>query len=344
MRGLIGHIVVLLVASGLALNAWTSEEQPLAEEGERVQVWGGQPDQVQSIGFEGEKSKVELVAKKDEQGTWFVATSNREVTPPRKRPPNLHGGADEEPNKSEAEPKPKRETKRFVAVTAAGKLLESVAPLMALRAVGKIDKKRDKEFGFDKPEGTLKVKIAGQEHALVIGGATPGGADRYARTGSGEVYAVPGNMVQDLDYADSRLLERDLHGFAPDAVHRVRIDSSGKQRELLRLEGKLEGWADIAAPEKQDETAGNWMTKLGRLHVLEYVEKLKKPASPGDTVVRVDYYDENRRPLGFLELIKLAGEGGEAEYYAHTEHSRWYVKLLKSAAEPLEQDLSSVVK
>jgi hypothetical protein len=86
------------------------------------------------------------------------------------------------------------------------------------------------------------------------------------------------------------------------------------------------------------------MTKLGRLRVLEYVEKLEKPPGPESIVARVEYYDEKRRPLGFLELVKVKGKGDEVDYYARSEHSRWYVKLLKSAAEPLEQDLGSVLK
>ncbi|MBI3199063.1 MAG: hypothetical protein HYZ40_16460, partial [Rhodospirillales bacterium] len=45
------------------------------------------------------------------------------------------------------------------------------------------------------------------------------------------------------------------------------------------------------------------MSKVERLRVTSYEgDKLEPPPNPADTVVRIDYYDE-RKPIGFVELI-----------------------------------------
>ncbi len=175
-----------------------------------------------------------------------------------------HSGAGGAPA-SEPTPPAKHSTLRFVGVKAADDFVRSLAPLRALRAVGKIEGTRAEEFGFDKPEGTLKLTLAGKPQSLLIGGATPGGSERYAKSASGDVFAISGEIVQNLLYADSRLAERELQSFKPEEATRVKVSRAGKSRDLSRVPQKNEGWADSSTPTKLDETAGNWMAKLGRL-------------------------------------------------------------------------------
>ena len=192
---------------------------------------------------------------------------------------------------------------------------------------------------------------------LVIGGTTPGGSERYARyQNNGEVFAISGDIAQSLMFGDSRLPERELHGFKNEEVAKVRLKKGDKTRELVRLKEKNEGWADGASPTKQDETAGNWMSKLGRLRGSDFVEKPTTPVKPEDAIVRVEYFDGSK-PLGFIELYKLpasepaaavSGGSGAAkpsnDYLARTEWGRWYVKVPAATSEQIEQDLGSVLK
>jgi len=233
-------------------------------------------------------------------------------------------------------------TLRFVGVKAADDLLKTLAPLRALRAVGKVEGTRAEEFGFDKPEGTLKLTVAGKAQSLLIGGATPGGTERYGKAQSGDVFAISGDVVQGLLFAESRLVERDLQPFKSDEATRVKVSKAGKSRDLSRVPGKNEGWADSATPSKLDETAGNWMAKLGRLHVQDWVEKPSATPGPDNRVVRVEYL-AGSKVLGSLELYKLAGEKGN-EYLAKTEYSRWFARVIPSAAEQVDQDSVSLVK
>jgi uncharacterized protein DUF4340 len=338
LKGQVLHLGLLGVSAVLALGVWTRDDEALTNsKPTEVEVWGGEPDSVTALSFESSTRKVRLEPKKDALGRWYVGTVDKdEATTPPTAPHGADAGA------PEASKEPKHTTFRFVSVKAADDLLKSLAPLHALRAVGKIEGTRAEEFGFDKPDGTLKLTIAGKPQSLVIGGATPGGTERYAKSASGDVFAISGEIVQNLQYADSRLAERDLQPFKPDEATRVKVSKAGKSRELVRVPGKNEGWADNATPAKLDETAGNWMTKLGRLHVQDWVEKPAALPSADNRVVRVEYF-AGSKPLGSLELYKVPGEKGN-EYLAKSEYGRWFARVITSAAEQVDQDSTSLVK
>lgn len=370
-KGLLLHGGLLVVAAVLALLVWTRSDKPVAEAREQVKVWAGAPDQVQRIEFDGDKRKVTLVAHKDAHGRWYVGTVDRTYQSPKPTPPPAstdagtagdagatatdagavaakQGDAGAQKPKPPAKPElvTHHETARFVSVEAADKLVKSLAPLMAYRSVGKVDKSREPDFGLDKPSGTLRVAIGGKQHTLVLGGTTPGGGDRYAREkATGLVYAIPGEISRNMMFAKSRLVEHDLHGFKPKEVQRMRVSKGKAQRDLVRIPDKRDAWADAASPTKLDETAGNWLDKLRRLRVMSYVEKPASPPSPADLVAEVDYFDGSRDKLGHLELYKVASKTGEKpEYLARTEYTRWYAKVLERSAREVDQDLRSVVK
>lgn len=347
LRGLVVHVVLLGIASVLALVAWTRDEKPKTVKTDQVEVWSGRPDSLTSITYEAEKLRLQLDARKDSKGRWFVVNVDKTTEKPLQPPSAADGGAplasgvDGGPPKMEA----KRESQRFVAVTEANKLAESVAPLMALRALGKSDPARAEEFGLNKPEGTLKVSFGNKQYALEIGGTTPGGGDRYAKDmASGIVYAISGDVVRNLQFAESRLMERELHEFKPEDVKRVQITKGAQTREIVRVPEKKEGWADAATPDKLDETVGNWMSKVGRLRSNQYVEQIGVPVTPEMRIVRLDYLDAKGKPLGFLELTRVPDDKSNAGFLVQTEFTRWYAQVLKSSAEQVQQDLASVVK
>jgi hypothetical protein len=333
------HALVLALASGLALSVWLKDEKaeaPGSEKGDRVTVWPGSVESVERVRFEGPNRKVVLDAKKDATGRYYEASVEKEEALR-----NPHGPADA--GAPEPEPSTKKTSLRFIGVKAAAETVEKVAPLLAVRALGKYDPKQAEEFGLDKPEGTLSVKLSGGEQSLVVGGATPGGQERYAKhSASGQLYAVSSDLVQSMLGAETRLIERDLHAFPDTDVTRLRVAKAGKSRELVAVAEKKGAFADPATPTKSDETAGNWLTKVGRLRVTEYVEKPAAPLSPESAIVRIEYFG-GKKALGFLELYKVPGEKG-SDYLIRSEQTRWYVKVLSSVGEQVEQDLASVLK
>jgi len=157
LKGQVLHLGVLGVATVLALGVWTRDDD--AQSGTKstqVEVWAGEPDSVTTLSFESNTRKVRIEPKKDALGRWYVGTVDKDEPSAPKPGPHGAGGAPAD----DAAPAPaKHTTLRFVGVKAADELLKSLAPLRALRAVGKIEGNRAEEFGFDKPEGTLLPEL-----------------------------------------------------------------------------------------------------------------------------------------------------------------------------------------
>jgi hypothetical protein len=346
VKPLFVHAGVLLVSAGLAYSVWNKDAPAPEKQQEMVDVWSGSQAAFSKLSFEGKTRKVRLESQKDAFGFYYVTSVDKEETP------DPHASLDKAAPLKPPEAG-KKETQRFISVKAGETLVKALAPLKALRAVGKVEVARNEEFGLDKPEGTLKVTVDGKEHVLVIGGTTPGGNERYAKyQNNGEVFAISGDIAQTLMFGDSRLPERDPHGFKTDEVVKAKLSKGGKQRELLRLKEKNDGWADANTPAKQDETAGNWMSKLGRLRGSDFVEKPPTPLKPEDAIVRVEYFDAGKS-IGFAELYKVpaekpatesSGAAPKNDYLLKTEWDRWYIKVPSSTAEQVEQDLGSVLK
>jgi hypothetical protein len=349
MKPLVLHGVALVVAAGLAYSVWNKDAPVPEKEQGTIDVWTGSQATFSKLSFEGKTRKVRLESQKDAVGYYYVTSVDKEE--PAQTDP--HAGTAAAPLKPDATKEPKKESLRFVSVKAGETLVKALSPLKAVRAVGKVDPSRNEEFGLDKPDGTLKVTIDGKEHTLVIGGSTPGGSERYAKyQNSGEVFAISGDIAQSLMFGDSRLPEHDLHGFKSDEIVKVRVQKGGKARELLRVKEKNEGWADPANPGKQDETAGNWVSKVNRLRGGEFVEKPAQALRPEDAIVRVEYFDSGKS-VGFVELYKVpatpaAGAAPDSakgnDYLVKTEWERWPVKVTASTAEQIENDLASVLK
>jgi hypothetical protein len=135
-----------------------------------------------------------------------------------------------------------------------------------------------------------------------------------------------------------------LHGFEDSAVKRVKISVGASSRELVRSTDNKEFWAKPDSPKQKDETATNWMTKVSRVHVTSYEgEKISPAPAPADMVVRIDYFDD-RKQIGYLELVRRPGEKPDRpEYVARSEHTRWYASVIRSSAEQVDQDTKSVL-
>jgi hypothetical protein len=335
-RELLVHGALLIVAAMLAFVVWTRDgETAHADDSPLVEVWNAKADDLKRIEWDG-KSKLRLEAQRDDNGAFYVATVvKQQVT--------LEPDKGEQ-KESKPAPKPEEKTIRFLSVEAAKPLVEAVAPLKAIRALGNYDESRKSEFGFDEPEGTLRVVFSNQEHSLVVGGTTPGGGDRYARDpDSGTLYAVGGDIVRNLTHAEQRLFERDLHGFELEDVDTLAVTFAGKTRVLTRSGDDEQAWADVESPDTEDETASNWVGKVGRLRPSEYTDQPPPGLGPQSVVVRIEYR-EGRRPRGFLELSKVMTKDG-ADFYVRTEQTRsWYAKVLRSTAEQVEEDVTSVVR
>lgn len=334
------HLGILAVASIAAISVWTRDKDPKAILAGDVTVWPGRSGDVERIVFQGKGKKVELEGKKDALGRYFVGTFTTETTPQ-----SANKDADGDAGADAGAPstaQPVRHSLSFVSISAGEKAADSVSPLKALRALGKLGDDRLAEFGFDTTETTVTFKIGGAERKLLLGGPTPGAGDRYVKDlASGEFYAVKGEVFRNLESPDTLMMERELHEWKETEITSAKIIAGDKTRKIARG-GSQDGkkfWADNEKPQENDETLGNWMSKLDRLRPTEYV--LTAPKT--ETVVRIEYSAGNRA-LGFAEVMKAPNEAGKAEYFLQTERTRILAKVHPQFAEQLEQDIGTAVK
>jgi len=331
-QGPLVHLAVLAVSAAAAIGVWTRDKEPKALAQGDVTVWSGRAADVERVTFESKTRKVDLTAKSDAVGRYFVGTAEREAQAPSAA---ADGGA--------PPPAPPRTTTTLLSVGGADKLATALAPLKALRALGRVGDDRAAEFGLAEPDATLSFKVAGAEHKLLLGGATPGGGDRYVKDpASGEVYVLKGEGLRSLESAESSLMERELHEWKEGDVTALKILAGGKTRSLVRGGAdQKKFWADAAKPDENDETLGNWMSKLERLRPLEFTVA---PPEGRETVVRLDY-KADRKDLGFVEVVKTkAAEPGKSDYFLLTERTRLFAKVATGLGEQLDQDLGSAVK
>lgn len=346
------HVFLFVGASVLGLRAWTSEDEP-NKKPVAAELWSGRVSDLQRIEFRTDKKQLTLEPRDDEGGRYYVGAIEPLAAPKKPKaaaadagaaPPvdphghNPHGAAPEEEAPAAS---------RFISLTKGKELAESLANLKASRVMGKIPPERLGEFGFDKEDlGTLKVVVAGKEHSLVLGEKTPGGSDRYVRNPvTGEAYVIAGTIANDLTSADNRLVEREFHDFGEEKVAKVVLKAGEGSREIVRHAVEKDFWARPDSPDTKDETVSNWMTKLDRLRVTSYVESLDPAPKPEEQVVQLEYYNDRGRRLGFLELVRRPATDSKErpDYVARSERTRWHATVLRSTAEQIDQDLSSVM-
>jgi hypothetical protein len=307
-RGLVIHTAILAVAGCLALKTWTYDADKAPKHGE-TDLWPGNPDQVQMVRYESKLGTLALEPRRDKEGRYYVGTVKKAASAEPEKKLDEHG----QPLESTPAPATPTEPKisRFVATKDAEDLVTTLAPLRALRVLGKVTEAQKTDFGFDKEEGNG--------------------------------YVVLGSIVRDLTNADQRLVERRLHGFEDSAAKRVKITAGGATRELVRSTDKKDAWTKPSAPHDKDETATNWMGKVDRLRTTSFEgEALHPPPAPADLVLKIEYFDD-RKPIGFTEIWHHPGSDGKTDFVTRTELTRWYATIIRSAAEQVEADLKSVV-
>jgi hypothetical protein len=311
---------------GLAWYMSGRVDEPAGAATSSADLWKVDADQVQSIAFDSSDHHVLVESKRDKVGRYAVVTIETQAK---------GVGADAGPA-----PASNPQKKRMISIDAAEKLFSGMARFRIIRTIGKLESKRNSEFGLDKPTGTIKVDYGSGSRVLTVGASTPGGGNYYVRDELGLVQVAIGDPISTLQYAEARMSERDLHGFKFDDAIRIAVQAGGKRRQLVRVTGKSNAWADPAKSSVEDETASNWVTKLAQLRVTAYEEKYQNTPTP---ILRVEYGDA-KTSLGYIELFRVADGADQAKYIVKTERSRWFAEVVKSQAEQIEKDVALVAK
>jgi hypothetical protein len=382
MKSVIVHTLLAVFGLVFAYQTYTRKPEEVSVAG--VTVAECSREDVKKIYLN--TATVEVIAEPVREGdetTFWVTTRHRppeEVsaldpnTNPRRSPPTLKpsaaenaaGGAaptaaagsgapeaaKQEPAKKDEkkEPAEANKPKRFLANGAFNAYLKRLTPVRAYRSLGKLDDKQDADFGYGKTLGFLELECGATTLELQSGSRAFGASQRYLRdTKTGVTYLFDEPTIGDLESAQFKFMQADLHPWKAEDVEEVVIEAQGAKKKLIHRDRKLPQaqWVDDTAPAKRNELYANWFSRLSRLRARAYLERGAEPGSDlkaagsATPVLRIDYKVADA-PKGTLELVRV-DENGVGHYYARTETTHAWVALFDSAAKDVEQDVGMVV-
>lgn len=364
MKSVLAHLLLLVLGIGFAWAMWTreatEEAAPAAtDEDEEVAIYDFSPDSLQEVAFVSEKRNVKVLARGSARDRWFdVSTYRRDErrTPPP-RPPRADGGTPDggvadggtAPTKAEPQVTVTETRKRFTGNTALADHWKKLAPLKAKRGFGRVAAGTLAEFELDHPRGTITLRAAGKTYTLEVGGTPFGSSDAYVRDKrSGRVYLVAAATVRDIEFAESRFMQRDLVGIEAKDLTKVVVTVGQRHKTLVqhRSGEDQSNWTAEDHPDQRNEMYDNWMRRALGLRAIEYLAPDEEPhaesgSAPISTVLTIEYFGASGS-LGRAEIRKV--DADEAEYFAKSPATRSWVTLSESLLEQLERDLDSLMQ
>lgn len=368
------YLVLLVGLLGASYMSWTAEDT--GEPAEGVVLVQADSESLTGLNYTSDKLVVDIQVRSDAVGDhlWVDLTEIKEKPAPKTDPAEViedkvpeepaevhsdddghdHGDDDEDDTEHEAGAEDEeeeapvemiREEKQqaFMAGDAGQKLMDSLAPLMAKRLIETSGDKTS-EFGLDDPDAVLTIRRQGKpDRVLEIGGEAYGVKDRYVRdTDSGKVYLVDDQTFKPLQYAKSRLPERNLIPTDKGDVVSVAVDSDGQKVTLEhrnRDDKDAEFWG-VQGSEDASDVAEAWLDKVFRLRSAGYIQTADIPTglTPAFTMI-VTGAD------GVATSVTVSSGNdpdGKETWYAKSTHTRELVKLHKVLASEAAEDLATV--
>jgi len=216
---------------------------------------------------------------------------------------------DEEPRvwlKLSADAKAKKPARELPGNEGAERLWDKFAPLRATRALGAMKADKLKELGLDAPKKKLEVTARGVKHTFDVGASPFGVSDPYVKASDGKVYVLGGGVINDLESAGVRLIDRQLHAFKPGDFDAVTITAGGKSRTLQVPPAENQFAAKLLGKGgKPDDMAKNWHDKVWRIMVTDVLGKSEQPTSGTPEVACKVEYGWRGKPKGFVELAHI---------------------------------------
>ncbi len=200
------------------------------------------------------------------------------------------------------------------------------------------------DYGLDEPKATLVIVRKGRpERTFEVGGETYGTRDKYVRDAeSGKIYLVDDQVLRPLQYARTRLPERNLLPVEPEEIVKLTIQGPAGSLELEhrnREDKKAEAWVR-AGTDTADDAAETWLEKVFRLKSTGYVQPDETPTGL-ETAFSLAVEDADGVTT-HLEILKGRDEKGNEAWYARSEHTRGLVKLHKVLASEAAEDLGTL--
>ena len=219
--------------------------------------------------------------------------------------------------------------------------LDRLVPLVAERELGTPSKDKMVQFGLDKSDRLLTIESKGQKISFVIGNETFGGATSYVMDQQKKtVYLVSSGTLRSIDFRSPRYMERRPIGLEKKDVKKVVVANPSVNRELLFQGPEQKGqWVAADKPAATNELFGNWIEKLFRLGIEEYLESTPPPTMKHMATFELKNED---RVLDTLRIEVVEVEG-KKDFYSHSSFTGGWVKLRRSETEAVVSDLTAVL-
>lgn len=321
---------VLALGLGLSWVRYTSDEKVTDKEG--VVLADERRDDLSKIEYTSADLDVVVELRKDALGSyaWVTVSDHKQK------------------KGKEGEPPPPVETKvtSFKAGSAGDKLLDGVAPLVALRELVGLDTTKLDTYGLKEPASSLAVTAGGRTATLELGGETYGTKDLYAKhRESSRYYVVDDELIKPLKFAGTRLPERNLFASKVEELDRVALSQGGKVvawTQHNKDDRNADWWERLATPGtdevgKKDETFANWLEKALKLKSQAYVQKDEVPEA-AESVFEITFSVQGK-PDETLRVSKTADA-----WYGQGDFTRGLVKLTKSTVEDAAGEVDDILE
>jgi len=331
--------LVLAVLLALSWRQWSAE--PEVDRGGKVELLAGKSSTITKVSWAGPKNEATLLRRSDEHGEYFWVDYTRWAKKPV--PKSESKAEDGEPIEL-AEPELVAKESVFKADSdKADTLLKDFSPMLALRRLDVEDAAKMEEIGLADPEATLQITRGDQTQTLDVGGEAYGSRNIYVRRQEdGQVYLVERDLLQNIKYARSRLADHSLLGIPRKNVVRAVISAGEDTLETTQRnpdDEKKSVWVLRSDPESAPEQLTTWMGSAFKLKSMRHADP---DALPEDLQARLtlQLFDSK----GKSETLELLQVGQSGDWYGRSEHTRGLVKVVRSAAKSLADDVASVIE
>lgn len=319
MRAAAVHGVLLIAALVAAYLTWTRDESATARSEGDIVVWRLSLGTIDSLVYARADSRLLLRWRGtgDSSYLWATLRSDSDTAGPQELPVGDAGD----------------------------RLFEQLAPLRALRDLGVLDSAQKATYQLNAPERSLTVFTREGERRLALGGVVFGAGHRYALDPSADrALIISNDVIRPLEAGQPALRLRRLHSFDLGAVGSVTIRTERDERTMERRGGTIpetSTWTAVGSSEQADQTFANFMQRAERLTVSDFFPRLRLDTL--QFVMRIEYFDRGREPIGFLDLARAPSASGETfDFFILTERTRIPGKIFRTLGESVMQDLSEI--